>query len=196
MGDMRLEKLKATLRAYVIAIYREQYTFIIVFLHIQPTFKGRFTDNKKVVPSWVKLFEDFNYEYIDSDSLPCGTVLRDPSKTRIEDLTPIWHHWIARQTAGAQGLVFWKSLAKASAASPPSGPTQPRKGDQEVSFNNSADNREGPSQMPDPDSPAAHATSIPSQMAFLRSLSSEQVYNKFVDLLYSEKEVSESFFFS
>jgi hypothetical protein len=121
-------------------------------------------------------------------------VLRDPSKTRIEDLKAIWHHLIARQTAGSQGLVFQKSLPKdkheTSDTSLQPGPTQPREVHREVNSHANADNREGPSRPLDPNSPAVHAISAASQMAFLRSLSSEKVYNKFVDLLNSTKKVS------
>jgi hypothetical protein len=42
---------------------------------------------------------------------------------------------------------------------------------------------------PHPESPAAHATSEESKVSFLRSLADDPVYNKFVDLVNSRKEV-------
>jgi hypothetical protein len=162
--------------------------FIVACVCIYPTFAGQFTNDKKAVPSWSKLSEDLNYEYVDADSLPGDVVLRDPSKTREQDLKSIWELWIARQTENSQGLVFLKSFAQ---------PSQPRQSRQqkEVPTPDSVARPEEQPSPPHPNSPAAHAMSSASKLSFLRSLSSEKVYNKFVDLLSSREAVSLRCFF-
>jgi hypothetical protein len=159
------------------------HRFIVACVCIYPTFAGQFTHDKKAVPSWIKLSEDLNYEYVDTNTLPDDIVLRDPSKTREQDLKSIWELWITRQTQNSQGLVFLKSFTQ------PSQPRQSRQQKEDPTPNPVAGPEEGPS-PPHPNSPAAHAMSLASKLTFLRSLSSEKVYNKFVDLLCSREDVS------
>jgi hypothetical protein len=62
-----------------------------------------------VVP-WNTLSSDANFEYISSESLPEGLLLRDPSKFQLVQIRELWKHWSKRQDADTQGLVFLKAL--------------------------------------------------------------------------------------
>jgi hypothetical protein len=152
---------------------------------------GHFTHNKHAVVSWKKLFQDSNYARIDSDSLPSGTLLNDPSKLQSEEINVIWTHWMTRQKANSQGLVFRKAHP-GDMREKIAEPQRNRPQEQNVggSFFDPPDDEEGPSQPPHPESPAAHAKSPASKVTFLRTLSSDLVYQRYVDLLDSKDEVS------
>jgi hypothetical protein len=154
-------------------------------------FTGHFTHNKDVSPPWGALSRDKNYAYLHIDCLPSGMLLLDPSKILAEDLRLIWIHWMARQRADSQALVFLKAKPGVMReAMPQPQQSRPRKETVGTDFFDDPDNEEGPSQGPHPDSPAAHASSPASKLLFLQSLSSDKVYNTFVDLLNSKEEVS------
>ena len=154
-------------------------------------FTGRFTHNKHAVVSWKKLSQDSNYSCINSDSLPSGTLLNDPSKLQSEEINTIWSHWMARQKVNSQGLVFLKAHPgdmREEIREPQR--NRPQKQDGEKDFFDPSDDEEGPSQPPHPESPAAHAKSPASKVTFLRTLSPDLVFQKFVDLLDSKEEVA------
>jgi cobalamin biosynthesis protein CobT len=152
------------------------------------------------------LSRDLNHEYILSDSLPEGMTLADPSRFTEDRIGTIWDHWLQRQAKESQGLVFIK--AKPGAIRDLSSQSlrhQRQYGedseDEEDDNNNNNgeddddtedenDNGEGPSNLPQDQSPAAHAESTESKMAFLRSLSLEYVYQQFINKLESMEEVS------
>jgi hypothetical protein len=147
-------------------------------------FTGHFTHNKRAVVPWRTLSLDMNYDYIDSNSLPAGMMLLDPSKLQMQAIGTIWNHWRTRQAANSPGLVFQKAEPGAMReATPQPQQSQLQKGNQEI------DSLEGSSQEPHPDSPAAHSQSPASRIMFLRTLFDDSVYNKFVDHLESKAEV-------
>src|SRR5260370_9540608 len=123
-------------------------------------------------------------------------VLLKPSKLFDANIDLIWTHWTQRQNSNSQALVFLKAKPghmrqarqahQACQAMP-----QHQKKDGKVDFFGDDDNGEGPSQVAHSDSPATHATSLASKMAFLLSLSSEKVYTDFVDLLMSSEDVED-----
>ena len=154
-------------------------------------FAGRYTHNKHAVVSWKKLFQDSNYTFIDSESLPSGTVLNDPSKLQSEEINVIWSHWMRRQKANSQGLVFLKAHPgdMREEIREPQQKRPQKQNVEEEDFFSPANNEGGPSQPPHPESPAAHAKSLASKVTFLRTLSSDLVYQMFVDLLDSKEEV-------
>jgi hypothetical protein len=136
---------------------------------------------------WQLLSQDVNHEYVDFDCLFDGMLLREPTKIQQEDLKRIWKHWIDRQNANSQGLIFLQAKKgdmgeDTHAPNPQGGRRQDEDGEDFF--------KEGPSEVPHPSSPAANAMSLASKMEFLRTLSTDMIYAKFVDLLKSRESVS------
>lgn len=134
---------------------------------------------------WQLLSQDVNHEFVDFDCLFDGMLLREPTKIQQEVLKGIWKHWIKRQNANSQGLIFLQAkkgdMGHDTHAPNPQGS---RRQDEE-----GEDFFEGPSDVPHPSSPAANAMSLASKMKFLRTLSTDKIYTKFVDLLKSRESV-------
>lgn len=200
-GRKPLRELKALIRAYVTATYRKPsyHTISSYIKHLI----GHFTHNDSALVPWRSLSQDSNHEYIGSDSLPDGILLLDPSKLRRGDITMIWHQWEKRQCKGIQGLVFLHAVAGDMRPSSHN-PHMQKKKDVVIPYHEPSDmdieedddeegEADGTSQTPHPESPAANAMSLDSQMAFLKALSTDIVYNDFVDLLYSREPVSALF---
>ena len=143
---------------------------------------------------WKRLSLDFNYEFILVDSLPEDTFLMDPSKFQQSNIDEFLRHWVKRQKANSQGLVFLKAgpghMREPRPTLAPTGTAGRKEKDDNCVdiFNENVE--EEASGSSHPDSPAAHAMSVDSRMAFLRSLSQDVVYIKFVRLLESREEVS------
>lgn len=117
-------------------------------------------------------------------------VLLDPSKLRMADISSLWNHWVRRQKANKQGLIFIKAhngdTRKPSilAASAVQVSAQPHSGNpDEEDFFTTVEREQHENEDPHPQSPAAHVSSKEAKMKFLRGLSAEQVYNAFVDQL-------------
>lgn len=157
---------------------------------------GHYTHNKIAVAPWKSLSQDLKYAFIDSNTLPHGTVLLDPSKLRLANVASLWNLWVRRQKGNEQGLIFIKAQEEdkrrpSPAPVVPQASTRvalPRDPDEEDFFQNLSD--EANDQEPHPESPAAHVESEDSKMKFLRGLSSEPTYIAFVDRLHSNEEVS------
>jgi hypothetical protein len=102
---------------------------------------------------------------------------------------------VRRQKANRQGLIFIKAHKEDKRMAPPAAAvrhpinpvTLPRNPDEVDFFDNLSQERGD--QEPHPESPAAHASSKDSKIQFLRGLSSEPVYNSFVDWLNLREEV-------
>ena len=174
---------------------------IITVYTFNKHFTGQFTHNKFASVPWKCLSSDLNYEYILSESLPEDTFLMDPSKFQQSDIDGFWRHWVERQKVNSQGLVFSKAAPRhmrepKHQPAPALGPN-PTAGCKEKD-NNVVDffvddvNKEA-SGSSHPDSPAAHAKSVESKMAFLFGLSEDLNYNKFVRLLESRERASVPF---
>lgn len=122
-------------------------------------------------------------------------MLLDPSKLRIANISLLWSHWVRRQKANQQGLIFIKARKEDKRMHPPAAavrhPIDPATLHCDPHQVDSLDNllQEGGEQEPHPESPAAHASSKDSRIEFLRGLSSEPVYKSFVDWLNSREEV-------
>jgi hypothetical protein len=148
---------------------------------------GQFTNNPRASVPWQCLSQDTDHTYIDSNSVPDNILLVDPSKLRVIGISEIWDHWARRQTQKAQGLVFLKAqggdmrenfdLVKKK---------KQCKAYSDVEQSPKRDKGEGGSKLadkPHPESPAAHATTLRERIAFLRGLSNDGVYLKFVEAL-------------
>ena len=164
-------------------------------------FSGSFTGNAHVAVPWNMLATDMNYEYIEGECLPEGRTLVDPSHLKLEVLSEIWDHWRNRQRHGKQGLIFEK--AKPGDAREKLERRGRRKRHQSLSpteseENDSAEDRSvvrkgrkkvqntgkaGPSSHPS--SPAANQKTSNMRLAFLRKLSHEEAYQKWVSELES-----------
>src|SRR5882757_8970480 len=153
---------------------------------------GHFTYNKKAVPPWRDLSEDLDHKFIVPESLPKGMMLADPSRFTEGRVQAFWDHWLNRQSADLQGLVFRKAKPGAMRdASPPRRHRRQKKVDDgTVDFFDDPEKGAGPSNPPHPDSPAAHAKSMASKISFLEKLSNEQVYRLFVHNVDLMEEVS------
>ena len=163
-------------------------------LHVCPT--GHYTHNKVATVPWKSLSQDLNHQFIDSKTLPHATVLLDPSKLRLANVSCLWNHWVRRQKANEQGLVFIKAQEEDQCRAPPAPVVQQTRDHVPLShdpdevdfFANLSD--KGDDQEPHAESPAAHVESEDSKIAFLHGLSGEPVYLAFVDRLYLQGEVS------
>jgi hypothetical protein len=184
-GDKPLKKLKAFTRAYATATYRE-LSYYIMSPTFSKLFLGHFTHNKHAMVPWTCLSQDANHEYIDSESLPNGMFLRDPSKIRLAEITSIWDHWARKQKSNSQGLVF----LQAEKGDMREDTHVPEKKDAKNQDEGGVDFFAEDTSQPHPDSPAANDISVISRMDFLRTLSKDMVYNRFVDLLMKREEVS------
>jgi hypothetical protein len=159
---------------------------------------GHYTHNKIAAVPWKALSQDINYRFIDSKTLPDATVLLDPSKLRLANVSLLWNHWVRRQKANQQGLVFIKAQEEDKRIAPPDPVVRkpsnhnvlPRDSDEVDFFANLSQAEDD--QEPHPESPAAHVGSEDAKIKFLRGLSSEPVYVAFVDELYSPDKVSTS----
>jgi hypothetical protein len=130
---------------------------------------------------WQCLSRDTDHGYIDSDSLPDGVLLVDPSKLRAVAISDIWDHWASRQRKNFQGLVFLKAHGVDMREKPE--PIKKKGKGQYVEVTNvpQTDQGEGSSRLIHPDSPAATAgVSAESRIAFLRRLSVDKVYLRFL----------------
>ena len=141
---------------------------------------------------WKSLSQDSNYYYISSDSLPAGVLLLDPSKLQLLDVAALWRHWFFRQKDNIQGLVFLhakqEDIRREDQVAP--GPSkEPGFVYVDPDELGGEDDVQDLNAHPHPESPAAHATSEESKVSFLRRLADDPVYNKFVDLVNSRKEV-------
>jgi len=58
-------------------------------------FPVKFTESSRVSVPWLLLAKDPE-EYIDSDCLPEGFLIRDPSKLTKINVNKLWHHWEQR----------------------------------------------------------------------------------------------------
>jgi hypothetical protein len=148
------------------------------------------------VAPWKSLSQDLKYNFFDSNTLPHGTVLLDPSKLRLANVSLLWNHWVRRQKGNEQGLVFIKAQEEDKRIAPPD-PVVPQPSNRavlppdpdEVDFFQTLSD-EADVLEPHPESPAAHVKSEDSKMKFLRGLSSEPTYIAFVDQLHSKEKVS------
>jgi hypothetical protein len=146
-----------------------------------------------VVP-WNTLSSDANFEYISSESLPEGLLLRDPSKFQLVQIRELWKHWSKRQDADTQGLVFLKALDRdVREVDSSAGPSKDRSLKYVKPSNLGPEDDydlQGLQKCPHLKSPAAHATSRTSKITFLRTLSEDQIYTRFVDVLDEKDDVS------
>ena len=162
--------------------------------HTGPT--GHYTHNKIAAVPWKALSQDINYRFIDSNTLPDSSVLLDPSKLRLANVSLLWNHWVRRQKANEQGLVFIKAQEEDKRMAPPNPVVRqqsshailPRDPDEVDFFANLS--QAGDDQEPHPESPSAHVSSEEAKMKFLWGLSSEPIYIAIVDMLYSPDKVS------
>jgi hypothetical protein len=149
-------------------------------------YTGYFTNNKRAAVPWQCLSQDTNHSYIDAASLPDGVLLADPSKLRAVGISQIWDHWASRQKANSQGLLFLKAHGVDMREKPASIKKKAKGAYLEISNVPQTDRGEGASgsNLVHPDSPAASADgSAESRIAFLRRLSRDKVYLKFVKAL-------------
>jgi hypothetical protein len=161
---------------------------------------GQFTNNNAAVVPWTTLSTDVNFEYISSKSLPEGLFVRDPSKLQLVQIREIWRHWSKRQETDTQGLVFLKALERDvrdvdSSAGPSKDPSFKYVKPSDLGPLDEYD-LDGLQKCPHLKSPAAHATSKELKIAFLRTLSEDPVYTRFVDLLNLKDDVSAILFVS
>ena len=143
---------------------------------------------------WTTLSTDVNYEYISSESLPEGVFLLDPSKLQLQQIQKIWRLWSDRQSKSDQGLIFLKALYKdLRTVDSMAGPSKDRRFTYtQPSDLGPEDDFDESEKIPHLDSPAAHAMSKTSKMLYLRTLSQDLIYKRFVDLLHSKDELEVS----
>jgi hypothetical protein len=109
-GDMHLDQLKMIIRAYGTSVYYCKSTSSPHYLSMSTNYIiGQFTHNNKASVSWIELSRDLNHEYINSDALPEGILLSNPSRFNEDQVELLWDHWLKRQAVGSSGLVFIKA---------------------------------------------------------------------------------------
>lgn len=126
--------------------------------------------------------------------------MRDPSKLQLVQIREIWRHWSKRQETDTQGLVFLKALERDvrdvdSSAGPSKDPSFKYVKPSDLGPLDEYD-LDGLQKCPHLKSPAAHATSKELKIAFLRTLSEDPIYTRFVDLLNLKDDVSAILFVS
>jgi hypothetical protein len=136
---------------------------------------------------WQCLSRDTDHTYVDSKSLPDAMTLVDPSKLRVVGISDIWDHWARRQAEKSQGLVFLKAQGgdMREKVQFVKKKKQNEKHD-DVNKERARDKGEGSSKdadKPHPESPDAHSLTLEERMAFLRGLSKNAVYSKFLKAL-------------
>jgi hypothetical protein len=139
-------------------------------------------------------------------------MLLDPSKLRAINITELWNHWLARQSNGSQGLVFLKAQAEdmREKLSKPKGnkgkqdyvePDEVQGGDNEKRASGSGGEGRGDNDKGDKGeggtdnhsdevhelSPKAHEKS---KKDFLKSLSEDPIYQRFINELQLKPQVS------
>lgn len=86
------------------ASYSECLTTWLIFVRLTICYAEVLTNTAKPVP-WREVVGNPTL-YLDSDSLPDGFILRDPSHMRAENINQLWGHWEARKAAKKKLVIF------------------------------------------------------------------------------------------
>jgi hypothetical protein len=176
-----------------LSIVRHFHSYLLsIFSSFSSLIIGIFTNNPKASPPWSRLSQDTSHEYVSAECLPPSVFLQDPSKMRSSGINAYWTHWMARQEDGETGLVFSKAIEAdmraqhigqddAESSSHKRGPTK-KQGSAEGNKGKESrgDGDESDSEAPHPDSPAAHAMNRSRRRKFLKGLSDNKAFQRWM----------------